>query len=110
MNNIKIISKKSEETILTFKKQDILTQSVSIAVERTGSTAFNPKNLIKDVLDEFKDVNINLITEAIKKGSLGAYGRTYKMSTQEVCIWIREYLKTNKVSSTQWAENPYKNS
>tara|TARA_R110002124_G_scaffold283449_2_gene459470 strand:- start:1188 stop:1334 length:147 start_codon:yes stop_codon:yes gene_type:complete len=31
---------------------------------------------------------------AIKKGALGEFGRTYRMSTQEVCIWINEHLKS----------------
>jgi hypothetical protein len=34
------------------------------------------------------------INEAIRLGSLGKYGRTYKLNTQEVCMWIHEYLKS----------------
>lgn len=49
-----------------------------------------------DLVNEFSYVNLKQIREALRKGSLGYYGKTYKLSTQEVCVWVREYLKCNK--------------
>lgn len=49
-----------------------------------------------DIFEEFRFTTIIQIREALRKGSLGSYGRTYKLSTQEVCVWIRAYLKDNK--------------
>jgi hypothetical protein len=36
------------------------------------------------------------IRQALRNGGLGKYGRTYKLSTQEVCYWIREHIKPIK--------------
>ena len=38
-------------------------------------------------------MTIEDIQKAIRSGSLGKYGRTYKFTIQEVCFWVREYLK-----------------
>jgi len=51
---------------------------------------------ITDIISEFGYVSLKQIRESLRKGSLGHYGKTYKLSTQEVCVWIREYLKSNK--------------
>lgn len=53
---------------------------------------------IIDLLDEFKHVRLKDIREALRNGSLGKYGKTYRLSTQEVCVWIREHLKTKKTN------------
>jgi hypothetical protein len=52
--------------------------------------------MIHDISTEFKTIELEEIQKAIRNGSLGKYGRTYKFSTQEVCIWIREYLEDKK--------------
>jgi len=57
---------------------------------------FNIDHTINDIISEFGYVSLKQIREALRKGSLGHYGKTYKLSTQEVCVWIREYLKSNK--------------
>ena len=63
------------------------------------------QNCHKDISSKFKGVPQEKIFEAIKKGSLGEYGRTYRLSTQEICIWIREYLKEEK--SNKFNPNDY---
>lgn len=68
-------------------------KSLVYAMDRTGDTELIIENTIHDILSEFKLLSEDKIKEAIKKGSLGAYGKTYKLTTQEICIWIREYLK-----------------
>jgi hypothetical protein len=49
-------------------------------------------NTANDIFEEFKHSNISKIREAIRKGSLGYYGQSYRMSTQEVCVWIRKHI------------------
>lgn len=70
-----------------------LQTSLLVAFERTATEPYDMQNMVKDVLTEFPNIKDNDITLAIRSGSLGKYGKTYKFSTQEVCIWIREYLK-----------------
>jgi hypothetical protein len=65
-------------------------------MERLSMDFKNIDSTTTDLFNEFNYINIKQIREALRKGSLGYYGRTYKLSTQEVCVWIREYLKNNK--------------
>lgn len=108
MTNLKKLPQTSESNIQTYKKTEVIKLSMALAIERTNTPAFNVDNLVGDVLDEFKGVSVNIITEAIKKGSLGSYGKTYKLSTQEVCIWVREHIKIHgKVSKEDFISNDF---
>lgn len=107
MKNSNVTHHKSELTTQTFKNLETLKTSITLAFERTNQPISDVNNMVRDVYSEFSTKDINQITKAIKNGSLGLYGRTYRMSTQEVCIWIREYLKTNKVSVNKFIKNPY---
>ena len=107
MNNITITSQKLSETTQTSKNKELIQLSVAVALERTNSPALKVDSLVNDILEEFKNYDIDQITKAIRNGSLGLYGRTYRMSTQEVCIWIREYLKTNKIPVKKFNGNAY---
>ena len=108
MSNLKITQQTSEKAIQTYKKsKDLIKNSVMLAFERTNTPVFDVENLIEDILIEFKGKDIELITKAIRNGSLGLYGKTYKLSTQEVCIWIREYAKTYVISKDKFISNPY---
>jgi len=49
--------------------------------------------ITSDIIDEYGNLPIETIIEALKKGGRGKYGRTYLLSVQEVCIWIDSYLK-----------------
>jgi hypothetical protein len=49
------------------------------------------------------------IRQALRNGGLGKYGRTYKLSTQEVCYWIREHIKPIKTRSAyDWQNSTLK--
>ena len=48
---------------------------------------------VNDILIEFKNLSIDELKKALRNGGLGKYGRTFKLSTQEVCFWIRQYLE-----------------
>jgi hypothetical protein len=77
--------------------------AIAVAFERTSTEPFNIDNMVKDVINEFGDVQKDDIIKAIRNGGLGMYGKTYKLSTQEICIWIRSYLKEKE----RLATNPY---
>jgi hypothetical protein len=67
--------------------------SLILALERTNTIPFDLTNMILDIESEFTRISITDIQKAIRNGSLGKYGATYKFSTQVVCMWIRQYLK-----------------
>jgi hypothetical protein len=73
--------------------KDSIAKSIAIAMERTRTEPFNIEKMIEDIVSEFPRLNDEDFTLAIRSGSLGKYGATYKFSTQTVCVWIREYLK-----------------
>lgn len=70
-----------------------LRQSILVAFERTNTEPFDIDNMVNDILTEFKHLSSQDFTTALRKGGLGMYGRTFKLSTQEVCYWLREYQK-----------------
>lgn len=63
-------------------------------MERIGMELTNIDSTIYDISTEFSFLSVEKIQIAIRCGALGKYGRTYKMTTQEVCYWIREYIKS----------------
>lgn len=81
-----------EETILHSKQ--ILKQAVAVAFDRTGTTPPEVKvidSMVEDIFSEFPKLNEDQIKKALRNGGLGMYGKTYKLTTQELCIWIRRY-------------------
>ena len=95
--NLQKLQTKSE-TANTNKKQDLLTALI-LAFERTRSEPFDVTGLMQDVLTEFSNINSDEIITALRLGGLGMYGRTFKLSTQEVCFWIRQYLKEKQTKN-----------
>ncbi len=86
------------ETVNTNKKQDLQTALI-LAFERTRSEPFDVTGLIQDVLSEFPNLNSDEMITALRRGGLGMYGRTFKLSTQEVCFWIRQHLKEKQTKN-----------
>lgn len=89
MSNLQQSQQASEILIQQHKIANFL----SLAFERTGTEPFNIESMVKDVQSEFPKLKEESFKQAIRNGGLGKYGKTYKLTTQEVCIWIREYLK-----------------
>jgi len=87
------LQKSQSSSIQTFNQPKILA-SLCKAVERTGSEKTDIPAILKDVAEEFPTMTTDEVCKAIRKGSLGVYGKTYKLTTQEVCIWIREHKKS----------------
>ena len=73
-----------------------LRQSLALAFERTATEPYNIDYMILDIATEFPKLSDDELTTAIRNGSLGKYGKVYKLSTTEVCFWIREYLEDER--------------
>ena len=86
----------AEMTIRENNRKADLQDALFFAFERTKTDPFDVSGLVKDVLTEFPKLSGDSIIIALRNGGLGMYGRTFKLSTQEVCYWIREYLKPIK--------------
>lgn len=89
MNNLENLPKK--QGLVT--RDTKLSNSILVAFERTGTTPFNIDNMVTDIESEFKYLPTDELIKAIRNGGLGAYGITYKLTTQSICFWIREYIK-----------------
>jgi len=88
------------EKILDLETQSFnrIEKSIFLAFERTGlviNSMASIQNICHDLKSVFPNIKEENIIAAIKEGALGAYGRTYRMSSQEICIWVRSYLKAN---------------
>lgn len=93
--NLKNLSKTQEQTESLFKVY------LAYSMARLGQDFQNINETCKDILQEHNSVSIETLREAIKKGSSGDYGRTFKLCTQEVLIWIRKYLEELKGTKTE---------
>jgi len=82
--------KVSEQNTQNFSKVE---KSIVLAFERVGLMPEHISNISNDLKSAFPTAKDEIIIEVIKEGALGAYGRTYRMSSQEICIWVRGYLK-----------------
>lgn len=76
--------------------EDEIKKSLIIAMERLDMQFLNIDYTISDIITEFDFLRLKDLIFALRKGALGKYGRSYKLNTQEVCYWIREYQKENK--------------
>jgi hypothetical protein len=63
-------------------------------MSRTQFELLNIEDTSELIKEEFKYLTLLDIRTAIRNGTSGKYGRSYKLSTQEVCFWIREYDKS----------------
>jgi hypothetical protein len=96
MNNLD--KSHQQQGITTQISNEELKLAIAVAFERTSTEPFNIDNMVKDVINEFGRHQKDDIIKAIRNGGLGLYGKTFKLSTQEICICIRSYLtdKQNK--------------
>lgn len=75
------------------EKEFNIKPSLVLVMERTEQDLKNIDNTIEDICSEFPRLKIKTLKEILRNGSLAKYGKTYKLSTQEICFWIREYYK-----------------
>ncbi len=66
--------------------------SLVLAMERTDLDLKDIVSTANDILDEFYYLKLSEVNESLRNGSLGKYGRTFKLNTQEVCVWIRQFI------------------
>lgn len=92
MSNLQSLPQKSEIQIREFN----ISSCLAVAFERTRTEPFDITKMVKDILSEFNHITDAQIRDAIRNGGLGKYGVSYKLSTQVVCFWIREYLRDKK--------------
>jgi len=102
MKNLENSPRSSESNSQAFEL--MLKSAIAVSFERTGTEPYDISNLSIDVYNEFKDINPEWVIEGIRRGSLGHYGKTFKLTTQEICIWVRNYLAESpgKTKSEIW--------
>jgi len=83
-----MMSQNSENNSSIYKLKTILL----IAEQRVDSQINNIEEMIVDIKSEFNKSKIEVVIEAIRLGSLGKFGVTYKLTTQVVCYWIRCHI------------------
>jgi len=86
------LKQQSEICTLNYNKKIIA--SFKLAEQRTGfnlNTDF--KSIIKDLNYRFPELKEEKLIEILKDGSLGKYGQIYKLSTMQICLWIKEEIK-----------------
>jgi len=94
-NQNKINKQLSVSDLTTQTYKTTISTAVVKAFARTGKEC-NKESIeliTNDVIDEYNNLPIEAIIEALKKGGRGKYGRTFLLSVQEICIWIDSYLK-----------------
>jgi len=67
--------------------------------QRLQSKSFTKEEvyvMYEDVISKYPKLDVSEIVIAFRNGSLGDYGRTFKLCTQELCIWIGIYLKDKR--------------
>lgn len=82
----------SKDQEINIRKLEIQA-SVLFSMRRTSTTELDIENTVQDIISEFYHIPQEKIIKAIRVGSLGRYGLTYKLTTQQICIWIREFIK-----------------
>jgi hypothetical protein len=89
-------SEKSLKQLEAQEKGFSIKPSLVLLMERTEQDLKNIDNTIQDICLEFPFLKLKTLKEILRIGGLAKYGRTFKLSTQEICFWIREYQKQNK--------------
>ncbi len=105
MNKLSIQSENNNKLSLQVTPLKI---EIAKAMKITNSKELDISHTAECILKRFQKTPIEAITKALEEGSFGEYGKTFKLSTQEICIWIKEYLKTHTVVSVEeYTKNPY---
>lgn len=87
-NNSKLLLKQLEKEVAESEVRACL----FLAMERLEMTLSNTYTATNDIVSEFYYLKLSEVKEALRLGSLGKYGRTFKLNTQEVCFWIRQFI------------------
>lgn len=70
-----------------------LRMAISIASGRLGTElSSNIDECLADIISKFGHIKSDRLITAIRNGSCGDYGRTYRFCTQEIGIWINAFV------------------
>lgn len=72
-------------------------QSIKSLFQRTkiAGTKEDGEIILEAISEAFPTLRPEHIDKAIRKGSLGEYGKIYnRLTAQEICIWIRAYMES----------------
>lgn len=92
MKNLPISQKQLENQDLDFN----IKCALAMAYERNFLEPRSIELTVSDLISEFPNLKDIDFINGIRKGSLGEYGKPYKLSTQEIVSWVREYAKDLK--------------
>lgn len=76
-----------------------LLKSVTTAFLRNTKVLESAKEMeliLSDILEEFPKTSPETIKEAIRRGSLGHYGKVYLVNSSTISCWIRDHLEVLK--------------
>ena len=83
---------------LSREEEKIIKMAVTTSIARVVGVANVDKNesklIYSSLLEKFPNTPLIHIENALKKGSTGDYGKSYRINAQEMCMWVNEYLKT----------------
>lgn len=79
----------------------ILISHLLLAMERTGLELPNVQNTANDIFFVYKKHFLKDIIEALRLGSMGAYGVNHRLTTQIVGNWISQYFKEKENKKIQ---------
>jgi hypothetical protein len=71
-------------------------QSLVLTMERLDMDFKHLNSATCDIIANFGFMPLNHIENALKHGSFGEYGMTFRLNTQTVCFWLKEYNKSKK--------------
>lgn len=80
----------------TTQTESVISLALVVAMQRVDQELTDVNATVQDVIKEFWYMKTKDVIEAIRSGSLGKYGKTFKLNTQEVCLWIRAYQESKK--------------
>jgi len=81
------------KTLEAQERNTKLKTQLALAMQKTDCEIKNIDWLIIDIVSEFGNKKTIDILEAIKQGSIGKFGISFKLTTQVVGYWINQYLK-----------------
>jgi len=81
------------KTLEAQERNTKLKTQLALAMQKTDCEIKNIDWLIIDIVSEFGNKKTIDILEAIKQGSIGKFGISFKLTTRVVGYWINQYLK-----------------
>jgi len=87
---------KTLETLLQERNTTVLNGIITLACERTGQELNDKEinNIIRDLVGNYPMVKLGTVKDALRKGGLGHFGITYKLTTQVISSWILKEVQS----------------